>query len=88
MEGAKIKTQGLFLGKVKSSNFFPKIGLWRFFDENGENKIVISDISQIKGLISGKSLPYSGKVKYVQLFYKDLPLTLLKVQGGRCLISK
>ena len=84
----EIDSEGCFLGKLKQGYFIPNPRLWKWFDKNAKNKLVIEDLNQIKALISGSSISISGNFKYMHLYYKDLPLTLLKVKGRRCFITR
>ncbi|WP_459874938.1 RsmB/NOP family class I SAM-dependent RNA methyltransferase [Desulfothermus naphthae] len=84
----EIYIEGSFVGKLKKGLFIPNNRLWKVFANEAKNKLVFNEIDEIKGLISGKSVTISTNFKYLQLYYKDLPLTLLTVKGKRGLISR
>jgi len=84
----KLKAEGIFIGQIKGKSFIPNHRIWSFLSKDGDNILELNDIEKIKKLISGISVSISSSYKFIKLYYKELPLCLLSVKGGRCLISK
>ncbi len=81
-------SEGLFIGRLKKDRFIPSLNLWKLMNKNMKNVIQVDDINEIKRLLNGESLNVSSNNKYLQLFFKDLPLCLVSVKNGRCLITR
>ncbi len=80
--------KGIFIGEVRGEKFSPNLSLRKLFSPDFGNKVVLETEEEVEGLIQGKSFPIRSRDKFVKLYLRDLPLTLLRVKGHRCLLSR
>lgn len=83
----KINAQGCFVGKLSGGSVLPLPRLWALMRCPPEAPALnVEDVSPIKKLLSGQSMDvdFPGK-SWAGLYYKGLPLALLRVKGGRAI---
>ncbi len=81
--------RGIFLGELRDGVFSPNPALRCMVPDKGVlDTIVMDSVREVESLLQGNSLYGDFKGRFVSLYFKDLPLTLLRVKGKRCLLSR
>ncbi len=78
-----LRWQGPILGKSRKGRCIPLPRVRSVLCEKSLEKCVFEDISPIKALLQGQSLPTDCQQKDRALYWRDLPLGRVRVKNGR-----
>lgn len=85
---AELRWQGFAVGKSAGDAILADATLRMFVPPRPDEKsMVLEQVSTIRELLSGQSLPWSRPGKRLAFYFKGLPLGFLTIKGNRCLWS-